>query len=238
LVIIYIFSCMSTATAQSTSSNEYRLKATFIYQFVNFIDGWKFEQEKDENNKSGKSSILLGIIGKDPFGDAFKTLTNKTVKDRKIEVKQFEGFSKLKIQDKDVTIHPEIEQIKKCDMLFVYSSEQKYIDKILNLIRNERILTIADTDNFLEKGGNINFIIEKSNVRFKINIDGAKQAKMIIRSKLLQLATQIIMEDEVDDSLKKLKSSNHHFQPTISSIFYTNPTIPNHSSGSILSLCP
>lgn len=200
LAIIYVFSCMSTAAAQSASSYEYRLKATFIYEFVKFIDGWKFEQEKDDNNGNNESPILLGVIGKDPFGDAFKPLTDKTVKDRKVEVRHFEGFSKLKSQDKDVMVHPEINQIKKCDMLFVCSSEQKYIDEILDPIRNERILTIADTEGFMEKGGIINFIIEKSKVRFEINIDGAKRAKMTIRSKLLRLATHLIMEDEVEDA--------------------------------------
>jgi hypothetical protein len=200
LAFMYVFSCMSPAAAQDTPNYEYRLKATFMYQFVNFIDGWKFQQEKDENNENKEKTILLGVIGKDPFGDAFKPLMDKTVKDRKIEVRHFNGFSKLKSQDKDVTVHPEIDRIKKCDLLFVCSSERQYINEILDPIRNERILTVADTEDFLEKGGIINFIIEKSKVRFEINVAGAKRAKLTLRSKLLRLATQIIMEDEIEDT--------------------------------------
>lgn len=199
LVVICIFSSISTAASGSASSYEYRIKATFLYEFVNFIDGWKFEQEKDENNKGKEKTIMLGVIGKDPFGDAFKPLADKTVKDRKIKVQCFDGFSKYKSQDKDVTAHPQIDQLKKCDILFVCSSEQKYIDKILNPIRKERILTIADTKDFLEKGGIINFIIKRSKVRFEINVEGARRAKLTIRSKLLRLATDVIMEDEVED---------------------------------------
>jgi hypothetical protein len=204
LAVIYVFSCMSPAVAQSTPNYEYRLKATFIYQFVNFIDGWKFQQEKtvnneDEDKENKEEIIVLGIIGEDPFGDAFKPLMDKTVRDRKIGVRRFEGFSKLKSQGKSVTVHPEIDQIKKCDLLFVCPSEQQYINEILTPLRNERILTIADMENFLEKGGIINFIIEKSKVRFEINVGGAKRAKLTIRSKLLRLATRIIMEDEIED---------------------------------------
>ncbi len=199
LAVICIFSTMSTAASGSASSYEYRIKATFIYQFINFIDGWKFEQEKDENNENKEEIIVLGIIGKDLFGDAFKPLMEKTVKDRKIEIRHFEGFSKLKNQDENITVHPEIDKIKKCDLIFICSSEQQYINEILNPLRNERILTIADTDGFLEKGGIINFIIEKSKVRFEINIEGARRAKLTIRSKLLRLATDVIMEDEVKD---------------------------------------
>ena len=200
LEMIYILSCVSTVAAQSSVSYEYRLKATFIYQFINFIDGWKFQQEKDENNENKGEKILIGVIGEDPFGDAFKPLLEKTIKDRKMEVKRFEGFSELKSRDKNVTIHPEIRQIKKCDLLFVCSSEQKYINEILDPIRNERIMTIADTEGFLEKGGIINFIIKKNKVRFEINIAGAKRAKMTIRSKLLRLAVRIIMDDEVEQT--------------------------------------
>jgi hypothetical protein len=195
LVVICVFLCLSPAVAESTSSYEYRLKATFIYQFVNFIDGWKFEQEKDE-----EKAIVLGIIGKDPFEDAFQPLADKTAKERKIEVKRFEGFSNYKSRDKDAADHPQIDQLKKCDILFVCSSEQKYIDKILGLISNERILTIADTMGFLEKGGIINFIIEKDKIRFEINVEGARRAKLTIRSKLLRLAIKVIKKDEVEDA--------------------------------------
>ena len=202
LAVMYIFSCMSPAATQDTPNYEYRLKATFIYQFVNFIDGWKFEQEKGENNKNNENkekTILLGIIGEDPFGDAFKPLMKKTIRDRKIEIRHFEGFSELKNEDEDVTVNPEIDQIKKCDLLFVCSSEWRYIKEILDPIRKERILTIAETDGFLEKGGIINFIIDKSKVRFEINVAGAKRAKLTVRSQLLRLATRIIMEDQIED---------------------------------------
>ncbi len=203
LAVMYVFSCMSPAAAQSTSNYEYRLKATFMYQFVNFIDGWKFQQEKNENNNNKENKekiILLGIIGKDPFRDAFKPLMEKTVRDRKIKVRRFEGFSKLKSQDENVTVHPKTDQIKKCDLLFVCSSEQQYTNEILDPLRNEKILTIAETEGFLEKGGIINFIIEKSKVHFEINVVGAKRAKLTIRSKLLRLATRVIMEDDVEDT--------------------------------------
>ena len=200
LMVMYVFSCMSTAAAQSASSYEYQLKATFIYQFVNFVDGWKFQQEKDQSNENKEKTILLGIIGNNPFEDAFEQLTDKKVRGRKIEVRPFEGFSKLKKQDRNVIVHPEINQIKKCDLLFVCPSERQYINEILGPLRNERILTIADTEDFLEKGGIINFIIEKNKVHFEINVDNARRAKMTIRSKLLRLAKRVIMEDEVGDT--------------------------------------
>jgi len=174
-----------------------------MYQFVNFVDGWKFQKETNEDNRNNSGSdkpILLGVIGEDPFRDAFILLKDKTVRDRKITIKRFKGLSKLKSQDKKIKLHPDIEDIKKCDLIFVCSSEQQYIGEILDPIRNESILTISEIQGFLEKGGVINFIIEKSRVRFEVNVAGAKRANMIIRSKLLRLAKRIIKDDEVEET--------------------------------------
>ncbi|MBN2182506.1 MAG: YfiR family protein [Sedimentisphaerales bacterium] len=201
LAAIFVFSYVSIAAAQSKPSHEYRLKATFIYQFINFVDGWKFEQQTDQEKAEDEKTdefILIGIVGEDPFGDSFKPLAEKAIKGRKIKVRIFKGFSELNSGDEKVAIHPEIEDIKKCDLLFVCVSEQKYINEILDPIRNLRILTVADTKGFLKKGGIINFIIENNKVRFEINVSGAKRAKMTIRSKLLRLAAEIIMKDDLD----------------------------------------
>ena len=200
LAVIFVMPCVSLAGANAASSHEYRLKAAFMFQFVNFIDGWKFQQKTNENDQSNDKRILIGIIGEDPFKDAFKPLMEKTVKNRKIAIKRFKGLSKLKSQDESVTLHPDLEDIKKCDLIFVCPSERQYIDEILDPLRNERILTISESQGFLEKGGVINFIIEKSRVRFEVNIAGAKRANMTIRSKLLRLAAQIIMDDEVEEA--------------------------------------
>lgn len=200
LAVICAMPCVSLAGANSASSHEYRLKAAFMFQFVNFVDGWRFQQETNGSNTNSDKLIRIGIIGEDPFKDAFKPLMDKTVKGRKIAIKHFKGLSNLQSQDKKVTIHSELEDIKKCDLIFVCSSEQQYIDEILDPLRGESILTVADTQNFLEQGGVINFIVEKSKVRFEINLAGAKRAKMTIRSKLLRLATQIIMDDEVEEA--------------------------------------
>ena len=167
---------------------------------MKFIDGWKFQKGPDGNDgESGESdkSIILGIIGKDPFQDAFVLLKDNKAKNRKFIVKYFKGFSEFSDGDEKAALHPEIENIKTSDILFICSSERRYVRNILEPIRKENILTIADTQDFLEKGVIINFTLEKNKVRFEINTAGAERANLIIRSKLLRLAERIIMKDDV-----------------------------------------
>ena len=201
LVVIGALLSVTPAAAESTSSHEYQVKAAFMFQFVNFIDGWKFQQKDSESNKNNSDKdklVLVGIIGENPFKDAFVPLMEKKIRDRRIVLKQFKGFSDYKKKDKKIEVHPDIEDIKKCDMLFICSSERQYIIDILKPVQSERILTVADTQDFIEHGGIINFIIEKNKVRFEVNVIAAKRANLIFRSKLLRLAARVIMEDKVE----------------------------------------
>jgi len=199
--IFFIFVLLSVifgkapAYGESGVSHEYKIKAVYIYQFINFIDGWDFQKEENKNNNE---PIVIGIIGKNPFNDAFEPLKEKTVQDRKVTIKYFKGFSELKNVDKQNMSHPDIEKIKDCNVLFICASEKNYITDILSSIRNNTILTVADMQNFLEKGGIINFIIEKNKVLFNINTVAAKRAKLTIRAKLLRLAKKIIETDQVE----------------------------------------
>lgn len=192
---------MSSAGAQSAFLHEYRIKAAFLYEFANFIDGWKFQQEDDKGDRKGVKAdrpIMVGVIGKSPFEEAFTSLKDKKVLDRKVVVKYFKGLSQLNATDKKVKLHPDIEDIKKCDLIFICSSEKQYIADILGPIRNQRILTVGDTEGFLEKGVIVNFVIERRKVRFEINTAGAYRAKLRIRSKLLRLAKRVITAADVE----------------------------------------
>lgn len=193
LIVISPIFRTSPACAQSSTPHEYRVKAAFIYQFVNFIDGWKFQ------NENGDRSIFLGVIGDNPFHDAFEPLKDKQIKNRYVTIKYFKGLSELDIVDETMNRHPDIEEIQKCDIVFICSSEKQYLTNILNSIRYERILTISETEDFLEKGGILNFCVEKNKIRFETNTAGAHREKLNIRSKLLRLAKRILTTDNVEE---------------------------------------
>jgi hypothetical protein len=141
--------------------------------------------------------MTSSIIGKDVFKEAFTDIEERTVEDRKITVKRFEGISELKKKDSDEESkqHPQIEMIKKSHLLFICPSEKIYIPVILKSLKGQGVLTVADSEGFLEAGGIISLVMEENKVRFEINIDAAKQAEIQIRSQLLRLAKRIIKEE-------------------------------------------
>jgi hypothetical protein len=181
------------AYAQAPAVKEYQLKAAFLFNFISFVDGSRFSLS-DEELKAAKTKppIVIGIVGKDPFENAFDLLKGKEVKERPVTVKRFKSLEECKGADGKVPAeHPEANAIKACHVLFVCPSEKDHLKTLLEPLRTQTILTVADVPGFLDAGGMINFIIEDNKVRFDVNSAATARAKLEIRSKLLRLARTV-----------------------------------------------
>ncbi|MBN2271349.1 MAG: YfiR family protein [Sedimentisphaerales bacterium] len=174
--------------AETESSQEYKVKAAFLYNFINFVD-WPKEKMGEPNEP-----ILLGIIGKDPFANAFEPVKNKQIKNRKVVVKRLKSVAELKklgpsAEDELARL---IDAAKKCHLVFVCSSEQECLKDILSPLKDLPILTVADTKDFLQAGGIVNFVMIDNKVRFEISDAAAKLARLKLRSQLLRLAAKVV----------------------------------------------
>jgi hypothetical protein len=182
------------ARADSSSNQEYQVKAAFLYNFIQFVD-WP-EETSDSNEP-----ITIGIIGNDPFGNAFEPIKDKKVKGRAVVIKRFESFEKPKNsteKDKPES-DQEIETLTKCHLLFICPSEQKNLKEIIDTVKDHGVLTVGEMEGFLESGGIINWFVEEKKIRFEINTAAAERAKLKIRSNLLRLAKRIVGENAVKD---------------------------------------
>ena len=201
MVALLAMSLAGYVRADSASDEEYRLKAAFLYNFVMFVDGERFQWESGEKEPPDPNErIQIGIIGKTPFGRAFEPLKDRKIRNRDLTVKRFQGFSELIDEDgHSPQQHPQIEAIRQCHVLFICASERPYVTTILHLVRRRGILTVADMPGFLEAGGIVNFVIEDKKVRFEINLAAAKRAQLQVRAKLLRLAKRVMTQDAIEN---------------------------------------
>lgn len=88
-----------------------------------------------------------------------------------------------------------IEALKKCHVLFICSSEKQNLREILTLVKTSSVLTVTETEGFLEAGSMINFTMEDNKIRFEVNLTAANEAKLQVRSQLLRVARKVIKED-------------------------------------------
>jgi len=199
VVVVLVLFVGPQAWADSTASREYQVKAAFLYNFIKFVD-WPKEKVADPN-----APLVIGIIGKDPFENAFEPLQEKEARDRKVVIQRFEGFVELEKSGKKKKDqpHPKSQDIQKCHLLFICPSESERIADIIASVKGHSVLTVADTQGFLESGGIINFIMEEQKVRFEINVTNARRAKLQIRSQLLRLAKRVIDEKDAEGNKNK-----------------------------------
>jgi hypothetical protein len=163
----------NVSQAADRPTNEYRIKAAFLYNFSSFVS-WpeKVTQHNDE--------FELCVVGNDPFGKALDTLSGKTVHGRSLKVRR--------LSDGVIT--------DACQLVYISESETKRFVRLLGKVRARPVLTVSDIDDFATHGGIIRFRLDNNKVRFDINVDAAERAGLNISSKLLSLAT-IVREEKV-----------------------------------------
>ena len=199
-MVVVFFGALAAHAAgagdDSALSKEYRIKAAFIYNFIKFVKWPEEANEGSEKTSKDDDTITIGIIGKDPFGDAFEPVKGNPVRGRKIVVKQFGEFRRL-VNDKSndkAKSEANIEALRQCQLLFTCSSEKKDTDRIIEIVRGHNVLTIGETDGFVEAGGIVNFILEEKKLIFEVNLVASKRAHLEISSKLLRVAKRVIKE--------------------------------------------
>jgi hypothetical protein len=165
---------------------EYDIKAGLIYKLATFAEWPESKKSSDE--------FIIGIIGKNPFGNILDSLQGKNVNNKKVVLKWFQSLHELKESDSEDerVVHPDANDIRKCNILFICRSEQKELAFILNIIKESHVFTVGDMKGFLEAGGIFNFVIHEDKVRFEINCIAARQANLTIRSRLLRSALRLI----------------------------------------------
>jgi hypothetical protein len=158
------------AYSQTQKEIEYRLKAAYLFNFIQFVE-WPPEVFENE-----ESPIIIAVLGIDPFGKILdETIQNEKIGNHPIVIKRFRYFSQLEF----------------CHVLYISYSERGSIRSILNRIKDSSILTVSDINDFGSYGGNISFYLEENKLRFAINLQTLDQADLKVSSKLLRLAKVI-----------------------------------------------
>lgn len=78
-----------------------------------------------------------------------------------------------------------------CQILFISGSEGPEIDRDLHTLKGRSILTVGEAEDFTTHGGAIALVTDKTKLRFKINLEATKAARLTLSSKLLHAATVV-----------------------------------------------
>jgi len=153
--------------AESSVPTMHQVEAAFLFNFAKFVT-WP-----DDSFERSGSSLIIGVLGVDPFGAVLEeTVRDKTVMGKKLAVKRF-----VRIQD-----------AVKSHILFLSSSEESQLLPMLKVLEKATVLTVSDMEEFAERGGMVAFTVEDQKVRFNVNVGAVERAGLKMGSQLLKLA--------------------------------------------------
>ncbi len=173
LLLVLLTHLYTPVVVHSEINPIYKIHAAFIFRFLLFTE-WP-----EEAYTGADQTIVIGILGHNPFGDFFKHVEGTPVNGRTLEIRQLPTDSRLT-------------EFQQCQLLFISSSLKDKVPEIIGLLKDIPVLTISDIDGFAEAGGIICLFQEGPGVKFTINRAAAKKAGIIFRSQLLRVAPRII----------------------------------------------
>ncbi len=166
-IVLGFLSAPSAVLSEEGPAREYDLKAAFLYNILKFVD-WPDEIQI-------RPHLVIGILGEDPFGASIEVLRNKMIGRRIVVIRR--GSS--------------VQALKRCDVLFVSRSETDRLERIVRSVLPMHTLVVGDTAGFAERGVMVNFFLLDRKVRFEINVEAARRAKLTISSQVLRLGRVI-----------------------------------------------
>lgn len=170
LVLALLGSTAAAATAPPTISEEYQVKAVFLFNFAQFVE-WPARAFRDPT-----SPLVIGVLGTDPFG----AYLDELVKGEKV------GERPLLVRRST-----RVEDIADCHILFIGASEASALEKVVAQLKDRSILTVGDFDLFTRRGGMVRFLTENGKIRLRIYLEAAKAHDLTISSKILSPATTV-----------------------------------------------
>jgi hypothetical protein len=153
---------------------EYQVKASLVFNFMHFI-----EWPGDAFESGGQ--IIVCLIGRDVYGNALRLLEREVVQGRSLAVKTYGLW------------YPVL--ANSCHVVIFSREERASVRQALVAMADKSVLSVGETPGFLEDGGIIRFTIIEDTVQFEVNLDAAKRARLNISSKLLRLASNVLMSD-------------------------------------------
>jgi hypothetical protein len=149
--------------------SQYEVEAAYLFNFAKFVT-WP------SSSLAERARFNICVLGEDPFGASLdriiagETIGGKPVVDKRIS---------------------SAEEAAGCSILYISSSEEGRLSRVLTAVKDEPVLTVSDISNFTERGGIIQFILRDNRVRFEVNLLPAQRDHLALSSELLKVAASV-----------------------------------------------
>jgi len=172
IAAIAIFAICALAAFASAQNRmpEYDVKAAYLFNFGKFV---RFTPP-DANGE--RQNFDICIVGEDPLGVTLDDLTQN---------EQLDGKPVRVLRLKTAA------EARQCAIAYISASEGSRVKNDLDALRGQPVLTVSDSDKFIQNGGMIQFVTQQNHVRFAVNLDAVRSARLGLSSELLRVAISV-----------------------------------------------
>lgn len=142
------------------------VKAAFIYNFA------KFTRWPPQSWNGPETPLNLCTTGKDALVSNLSRLNKETIGGRPVTISTFSPGG----------------ESSACHVLYIAVSEHRHFARFIQQTREAPVLTISEISNFTDAGGIIQLYRDQQRIRFKINLDIARDRGLNLSARLLDLA--------------------------------------------------
>jgi len=156
------------ARAQQTLT-ESQAKAAFVLNFARYVE-WP-----ERTFAARETPLSICVLGRDPVGNALLALEGRQVQNRVVAVRRLSNA----------------DEARTCHVLFLAESEERRLVHALRGLLGLPVLTVGDTDGFIDHGGAIGLVQGEGRLQFEVNRHVLEQAQLKASSNLLKLARNL-----------------------------------------------
>jgi hypothetical protein len=155
----------AAAANTAAGQREYLIKAAFVFDMLKATQ-WP---------KGGSGRLVLCVLGRDPFGAAWRSIDGRPLGKGKLDVVPIHGGS----------------DFAGCHALFVSTSERARWPQIRGAIGVRPILTLSEMTGFAQDGGMVALMTVENRLRFDVNLKAVRKAGLSIDTDALEQANMV-----------------------------------------------
>jgi hypothetical protein len=171
LTLLLLWWPVGAPSAEAPPVSETQVKAAYLFSFAKFVK-WPAE-----TLPAASDPIRLCILNDSSFQVQLDLIARN---------KSIDGHPIL------VILVQNAEQSRGCQELFISAATKQNQRPIIESLQGTNVLTVGETEGFVEEGGIINFILQDDRVHFQVNQKAANKAGIKMSSQLLSLAKLVI----------------------------------------------
>jgi hypothetical protein len=172
LLAVGLFPLQAEVESVPPAAPEYSVKAAFLTLFAQHTT-WPANAFENDS-----SPIIIGVWGKDPFGDTLKKTARQQIARRPFIVRE---------------IATEAEAAQ-CHVIFISKDESSHETRWLNALKDKPILTVGETEESLARGAVVEFVLpsqKEKHLRFETSLPAMTNAGLKIDSQMLGSARRV-----------------------------------------------